>query len=279
MTIKVFVGCAANHEDLESQAVLEWSIRKHCSMPVDITWMKLSKDPDSFFYSDPAKGAGWNTVQWVTPFSGFRWSIPAQCNYQGKAIYMDSDFIVMEDLAQAWNQDFAPGKMVMSRGAPHPWRFCFSIWDCAEAEKHLPPVHEIMSNPSSFRNLHAYMKAHPNLRQDFLGNWNCLDGENYASLSNEHIKAIHYTSMPHQPQLKHALPRLKALGQPHWYEGDVKPHWREDLQALFDTLLLEATANGYGIANYATDPQFGPYAKKSTGSRASSVPSWGGTKK
>ena len=65
--VRVFVGCAPNHEDAESQAVLEHSIRKHASLPVDITWMKLSRDPVSPF-------SGWNTELWPTPFSGFRWA-------------------------------------------------------------------------------------------------------------------------------------------------------------------------------------------------------------
>lgn len=275
MSIRVFVGCAANHEDAESQAVLEWSIRKHTSMPVDITWMKLSRDPDSFFYSNPEEGQGWNTSQWVTPFSGFRWSIPAQCDYKGKGIYMDSDFIVMSDLAEVFAQKFPPGAVVMSKGLPHQWRFCFSVWNCGEAEKHIPPLHKLMSNPASFRMMHTYMKSKPKLRTDFQGNWNCLDGEKYDTLDHPDIKAIHYTSIPHQVQLKHALPRLQQEGRPHWYIGEVKPHWRNDLQQLFDDLLAEADKNGYTVDRYCQDPCFGPYVKKDTGKRATKVPTWG----
>lgn len=275
MTIRVFVGCAANHEDAESQAVLEWSIRKHCSQPVEITWMKLSNDPDSFFYSNPEQGQGWNTQQWVTPFSGFRWSIPAQCEFTGRAIYMDSDFIVRADLAEVINQPFPSGSIILSKGHPHQWRFCFSVWDCEAAKKYVAPLHTLMRDPASFRNMHSSMKAKPALRADFQGNWNCLDGEKYESLNHPDIKAIHYTSIPHQVQLKYALPRLQQEGRAHWYTGAVKPHWRKDLQELFDTLLAEADENGYTVDRYCQDPCFGSYVKKSTGKRATSVPNWG----
>ena len=57
--IKVFVGCDPNDCDLEQMMVLDYSIRKHCSLPVEIHWMQLSRDPQSFWYSNPAQLPGW----------------------------------------------------------------------------------------------------------------------------------------------------------------------------------------------------------------------------
>ena len=42
--IKLFVGTAPNGEDAESQMVLEYTAKKHSSMPIDIVWMKHSND-------------------------------------------------------------------------------------------------------------------------------------------------------------------------------------------------------------------------------------------
>jgi len=74
-SIKIFVGCAPNYEDAESQAVLEWSIRKHASQPVEITWMMLSNDPETLFTQ-------WETNKWSTPFSGLRWAVPELCDFK-----------------------------------------------------------------------------------------------------------------------------------------------------------------------------------------------------
>ena len=75
-TIRVFVGCDPNNCDLEQMMVLDYSIHKHTSAPVEIVWMQLSRDPESYWYSNPETGEGWDTTKWSTPFSGFRWSIP-----------------------------------------------------------------------------------------------------------------------------------------------------------------------------------------------------------
>src|SRR3546814_5908886 len=67
-----------NDCDLEQMMVLEHSLRQHASLPVDINWMQLSSDPQSFWYSDSGIPAGWHTERWATPFSGFRWAVPAR---------------------------------------------------------------------------------------------------------------------------------------------------------------------------------------------------------
>ena len=73
--IKLFVGCSPNGEDAESQMVLEHTARKHSSLPIDIVWMKINSDPNSFW-------GGWDSELWSTPFSGFRWAIPEYCRYK-----------------------------------------------------------------------------------------------------------------------------------------------------------------------------------------------------
>lgn len=256
--IRVFVGCAANWEDAESQAVLEWSIRKHASREVAITWMKLSRDPSDFYYSDGAKG--WQTSMWATPFSGFRWSIPAACGFEGRAIYCDSDFIFMDDIAKLYDQEFAPGKSVMAKGRGS-WRYCCSLWDCAAVKPHMMPIEELRSNPASHKLMSARF-AGASWAQPFEGNWNCLDGERFTDLYDPAIKAIHYTVMANQPHLEYAIPRLKSLGMQHWFNGEVKPHWRKDLVDMFGTLLNVADAKGFTVESYCREPLYGEYRKQ-----------------
>src|SRR5690606_38490227 len=132
--VKVFVGCDPNDCDLEQMMVLDYTLRKHSSLPVEVHWMQLSRDPQSFWYSSPETGEGWRTEAWTTPFSGFRWGIPAFCDYRGKAIYMDTDVMVLCDIAELWNQSFSDGKVVMAKGGEESWRFCVSMWDCERAK-------------------------------------------------------------------------------------------------------------------------------------------------
>ena len=62
--VKLFVGCCSNGEDAESMAVLEHSVKKNSSLPVDITWMMQTHDETSPYY-------GWSTETWATPSQVF----------------------------------------------------------------------------------------------------------------------------------------------------------------------------------------------------------------
>ena len=260
--VRVFVGCAANHEDLESQSVFEWSLRKHATIPVSITWMRLSTDPESRFYCNTADGKGWRTELWATPFSGFRWAVPALAGYEGQAIYFDSDFIVFADIKELMEQPFLPGKWILAKGGA-AWRLCCSKWDCSEARKHLPLLDTLQSVPSSHRQLtQQYGSSNPAI-QSFQGDWNNLDGKDGVRLDDPNLKAFHYTKMNSQPQLEYAIPRLKAAGLKHWYDAPVQTHARKDVRNTFRALLEEAKANGFPPKRYMDVPLFGKYKKRS----------------
>ncbi len=256
--IRVAVGCAPNHDDIESQAVFEWSLRKHSSEPVEITWMMLSRDPSSLFYS--IGNDGWHTQNWATPFTGFRWAVPALCGFEGKAIYSDSDVIWMADVAELYYQEFQPHRILMGKGGGS-WRFCVSMWDCAAAKSYLWPIERLQAESTSHMKM-TQMVLGQKLVQGFVGDWNCLDGEGHPNLNDGKLKALHYTSMPHQPQLKYALPRLARLHRKHWFDGKVQQHWRPDLGVLFAKLLHEAIDNGYPPEKYMDTPVYGEIRKQ-----------------
>lgn len=253
--IRIFVGTPANNEDLESQAVLEYSLRKYASEPIDLTWMKLSNDPNSFWYS--TGGRGWNSRGWATPFSGFRWGIPAHCNFEGRAIYLDIDMIARDDIAKLWNQDIKGNAFCIAKDAS---TFCTTLWDCAKAKPHLPPIKLIKEQYALYANLRRRFPADAVQRFEDGQNWNCLDGENYRSVRDPEIKILHCTSIPHQPQLRYAVERLKAKGAAHWSANRYRPlpHWRPEIIELFDEVLAEAIAAGYAPEKYEATT-FGKY--------------------
>lgn len=257
--IKLFVGCAPNGEDAESQAVLEYTVRKHASEDVEIIWMALSRDPRSPFYSD--NGDGWQTAMWSTPFSGFRWFVPYLCHFSGKAIYSDSDVIFKGDIASLWKQNVPFGKIALAKGGGS-WRYCVSLWDCEECENYFPPVEDIKRSDGHDR-MSIFMRNTPQLTAPFSGNWNCLDGESYRNLNDPNIKAIHYTDMSTQPHLHIAKERLKRYGLQHWYDGKVRQHSRDDLIELFISELEGAHRAGYSVDRYLPQTNYGPIRKRS----------------
>ena len=54
-------------------------------------------------------------------FSGFRWAIPEYCQFQGKAIYMDTDVIVLDDLALLWEHPIEANAIVAAKGKLSPF--------------------------------------------------------------------------------------------------------------------------------------------------------------
>lgn len=218
----------------------------------------LSNDPDSPFY-------GWDTTGWATSFSGLRWAVPALCGYEGRAIYCDSDFIFLADIAELWNQDLPPGKVAIGKGG-NQWRMCCCLFDCARAKAHIPCLDELRADPSTHGRMNQHFRNHY-LVHNFQGDWNNLDARHGEKLSN--IKALHYTRMNTQPHLEFALPRLKAAGQKHWFDGVVTAHPREDVRELFHNLYYQAIKNGYGIDRYMQHELFGNVKKRSFKGRAS----------
>lgn len=240
-TIKVFVGASARNEDLESQLVLHHSLLKHTTSDVSIEWMRQSA-------SGPY--AGWKCEASRTPFSSFRWSIPAMCGYQGKGIYIDSDFVLMADISELWHQPI-PGVFLAKVGKKGLHKTCCMLFDCAKAKGHVPDLSALRSMEDPQGRMMQYFTARPSLYSGFDGDWNAIDLKGYDDINDPRIKAIHYSRVEHQVHLlKYAIPRLKAEGRTHWYTGPVGPHPRADLQALFDTLYQEALDAGHTLDEY-----------------------------
>lgn len=258
---RVFVGCDPNNCDLEQMMVLEYSLRRHASIPVEIHWMQLSRDPASPWYSEPEKGLGWRTDLWVTPFSGFRWAIPALCNYQGRAIYMDADMVVLRDIADLWRTPLAPGQaLAATKRKKKSWRYCVMVWDCAEAKAHLPSLEALRGAPGAHADLIHFFNDHPEFTHRLHPDENNVDGENRPL---KDIRILHYSDIGTQFTHKYAFPRLAAEGARHWFDGDVLAHPRTDLQALFDQYYADALAAGYTLEAYRNAYPFGRIVKAS----------------
>lgn len=251
--IEVYVGCAANGEDAESLMVLEYSMKKYTKHKVNIHYM-MQGNGDTW--------SGWDTKTWATPFSGFRWSIPEHCNFEGRAIYMDSDMLILSDIHKLWSQDFEKGKAVIAKGSDNGegWRYCVCMWNNPVAAEYLLPLKRMKQLPTSHQRMMSFFAHHPSIVQEFDGNWNCIDGED---LTAEQIDILHYSDMSTQFHQKYALPRLEKMGMKHWFDGNIHQHWRPDLEKLWDDHYQEALDAGYKVEDYIPETMFGSYNKES----------------
>lgn len=252
--IRLFVGTSANGEDAEAEMVLEYTARKYSSLPIDITFMRQA-----------AKGpyAGWaSCASNRTPFTSFRWSPPAMCEYQGRALYTDVDFFFLADLAELWTQPIE-GSHVMAMVGPDGKLNNSSciLFDCAKCKGHVPDLPAL----KAMRDAHAEMLEYFRPRREQLigsiqGDWNCKayekmkPGAPVPPLNLSGAKAYHFTRIEVQLHLRYAVPRLQREGAKHWYTGPVYPHPHTELVELYDQLYQEAAAAGYAVDQYRVTP-------------------------
>lgn len=184
-TIKIFIGSCIHN--LKAEIALEYSIRKNTERDTEIIWMRTTAHGDPAFQD-------WNKYRWGTGFSLFRWVVPELCNFEGKAIYMDVDMLVLGDIGELWDSPIPEDKAVYSI----PNNSSVMLMDCAKF-KSLEYVRSIESlKKENAEYMDVMMKG---LREGDLvvpldKAWNCFDGEGYIG---GQTKLIHYTGLSTQP--------------------------------------------------------------------------------
>ena len=98
--MRVFVG--TDESQLLAARVLEYSIQKHASLPVQVTHM----------LNLPVPMPRDSKNQPRTGFSFSRFLIPELCGYSGRALYLDADMQVFGDIAELWRISFEDQKIL-----------------------------------------------------------------------------------------------------------------------------------------------------------------------
>lgn len=90
---------------------------------------------------DPNDPEMWGKGYWVTPFSLFRYAIPHVQNFEGYAVYLDADMIVLGDIGQLWEYR-EPGKWAIAANTNGD---CVAVIDCScvKDDPHWPPFDKL----------------------------------------------------------------------------------------------------------------------------------------
>ena len=224
--VRIFIGTSANGEDAEAEMTYEYSLRSNCSRPLEIVWMRQTLNKASPW-------GGWETQEWSTPFSGFRWAIPEVCKFKGRAIYTDVDMINMRDISELFDMELNGKPMTARKGARFGGHeFCVIVFDCQKMEEHLVPIERMKVNSSAHHRMIRYFSGNEKLVQEMDMRWNCHDGE---GLNAEDIWHLHFTKMATQPW------------KPKWFTGTLEEHPRQDLVRVWQGMRDSAKANGYSV--------------------------------
>jgi lipopolysaccharide biosynthesis glycosyltransferase len=194
---RVFVG--TDRSQRIGLKVLEFSIRKHSSVAVDVRAMDdlVLSEPD-----DPRQSQR-------TGFSFCRFAIPQLAGYRGKAVYLDADMLVFQDFAKLWDIPFNGATVVIqddlpanvqqpgTKGAPAKRikQCAVMLLDCSRLDWDVKQIIGDLGRRYSYEDLVYHLCiVHPDeiaYRVPF--EWNSLEH------FDENTALLHYTDMHIQP--------------------------------------------------------------------------------
>lgn len=195
--IRVFIG--HDESQLVAMKVLEYTLRQHCSMPLEIA--SLDRHPL------PVPREKVNRQR--TGFSFQRFLIPELCGYSGHAIYLDADMLVFGDIAEIWRLPFDGAKVLcaVQDQAPLAWRYhpdfkpgrqmSVLLLDCAALDWDIERIVRRLDEGSLDYASLMYdlgLLSPSEVAGTIPSYWNDL--ERYAP---ERTRLIHYTVTPMQP--------------------------------------------------------------------------------
>lgn len=247
--LRIFVGTSP--DDAEACVVLEQSTCSRASVPAEFTWLFLSRDPKSLFYSDDAKKAGWRVDHWSTPWTGLRWVVPALCGWRGRAVYFDCPTLVIGDVADLASAEFPRGAAVLARREGSALRTACMVFDCAASRGWLPTLDEARADVVGHQRMGELLSHQRGLVAPLPPGWGMRD----ADFSRDPASAagsVHFPSPRAQPHQARVVARLAAAGRQHWAPGMRLPHYCPRLVELYEAEYAAAEKSGLSVEQYVS---------------------------
>lgn len=181
--IRIFIG--SDIHNIKAEKSLIFSIERHASVPIECTVMSR--------FNGQATWRNWqHTGKWATCFSCFRWAVPAACHFAGRAIYLDSDQLVLGDIKELHDSELN-GKAM---GTTPKMSSSVAVFECERFKDWRQfQLADLKAHAANTSEYYAWLKRQGAV--EFLSQqWNCLDGDGYDPAVT---KLVHYTRLDTQP--------------------------------------------------------------------------------
>lgn len=216
--IRVFVGSDVWQARAGAEIALAESIYQHCGKEeIDLYFMRAGAPDDpltakGFEVSENGEGDTWKLGRpidlawpkrgWGTPFACFRACVAELCEFQGKAIYLDVDMLVMADIKELWEMPQKAPYLCNGEG-----RTEVALIDCAGfAREDWPRIKEMKPAGGTMGYYRLLMQRMGLLDESLPWAWNMCDRVAPG------MKLLHFTSVPHQPYAPY--PRMQYQKHP-----------------------------------------------------------------
>ncbi len=193
-TIKIYVG--TQPQQMLTVKVLDHSIKKHTRHPVEV-FPLFKADIAIPMPKDPKNKPR-------TPFSFQRFFIPQLNGYTGRAIYLDSDMHVFQDIANLWNYPMNGADVLSAyesggtgENKVRKPQFAVMLMDCGQLKWDIAEIVRRMDNGDFvYEDLMYKMCVARDPRPVIEREWNSLEYYEAGRTCN-----LHYTDMNTQPWL------------------------------------------------------------------------------
>jgi lipopolysaccharide biosynthesis glycosyltransferase len=196
--VRVFVG--TDRSQLLAVKVLEYSIRRHTELPVEVHPMLDLPLPEP---KDPRQGKR-------TGFSFARFAIPQLAGYRDRALYLDPDMQVFKDIRSLWTLPFEGAKVIIQDQIPEEAQrkessigarkkrikqTAVMLLDCGALDWDPVKIIQGLDGQYTYEDLlfHLCILKPDEIRYTIPFEWNSLE------FWNEDTCLLHYTDMLTQP--------------------------------------------------------------------------------
>jgi hypothetical protein len=200
--VKVFIG--SGEASLLERKTLIHSLRKYTQRDLDIYVFNGTHNAIELNDGEPVLAPMSLRVKYrneATEFSLYRFLIPEICNYQGKAIFLDSDIVCLSDIGELFDTPMEGNTFLARKGgyrSSNHWALSVMLIDCEKAkfdlESTFDEIDQGLYDYTDFMGMSRnYLKHHPYQIGELDMGWNMLDSY------DQNTKLIHYTNLHMQP--------------------------------------------------------------------------------
>ncbi len=198
--IRVFIGSGEASRIERNTAI--YSLRKNSKRDLDIYVFNGTHNSIQLNDGEPFLAPMSLRVKYqnITEFSLYRFLIPELCNYQGRAIYIDSDTICLTDIGELFDTPMDDADFLARRDYPDEklWGLSVMLIDCQKCRFDLEKVvDEIDAGTYSItdfsRMSSRFLAYYPYNIGQLDPAWNMFDER------DSRTKLIHYTNLYMQP--------------------------------------------------------------------------------
>jgi hypothetical protein len=185
--MRIFIG--TDETQMLGARVFEYSVRKHATLPAVFDTMQQVQAPMPKDLKNQPR----------THFSFSRFAIPQLAGYQGRAVYVDADMLVLRDFRELWETPFEGATVLYARPSTprRPKQFSVMLLDCDRLRWNLEAiVAGLDAGDYDYQQLMGELCIEPaeRVRPALPPEWNSLE----AYVPGQ-TALIHYTDMFKQP--------------------------------------------------------------------------------